>query len=235
MDSLNSDPRMWANFILWICNTVLVLFIAMLSFKLAEFKEDKGDESEAKNLRIWGYFFVILALSQIANLIWRFAVSDALLIEILLRTAHTLFYVALFIRVLNIEKSLIELNWYKRYYFSAIVLISIIINIVTPTWVITEISLLQVILFAFVTLGFSVFPIIYFYVASKSSGTVRTNALKVSAGAVFLALGYLFNPQTLEGYRVIPGLGYWIDWLYITAPVSIIIGALLIYDSYRKI
>ncbi|MHC1590474.1 MAG: hypothetical protein ACXQS8_00135, partial [Candidatus Helarchaeales archaeon] len=69
----------------------------------------------------------------------------------------------------------------------------------------------------------------------SSDNELRLNALKVSAGAVFIGLGVVIRPQNLIGYVNIPPVCFFIDWFYITAPISIIIGTILIYDSFRKL
>ncbi|NVM52350.1 MAG: hypothetical protein HWN66_01520, partial [Candidatus Helarchaeota archaeon] len=144
-------------------------------------------------------------------------------------------FVACFVRIFQIEKSLIKLEWYKRHYFAAIVFVTIFINIfVNPVYLKTP-SAFQFIFLAILGLGYLVFPMIYYYVASKSTGDIRKNALKVFVGAGFIALGFLFRYQNLEGYiGANTLLNTLIEYLYITAPISLILGTLFIYDGFRR-
>ncbi|MHA1275873.1 MAG: hypothetical protein ACTSQI_05335 [Candidatus Helarchaeota archaeon] len=238
MDSL-LDPLMSANFTLWICITILILYIAIFSFRGARSLQTTIDQSQKKNLRRWGYFFLLLTISNILILTWRFAFSNGIITDILERSANALFYCACFIKVVDIEKSLIESDSfprYTRYYFSSIVCITILINIIVPPRSLKIISPWQITFLLIVTIGYSVFPIIYFYVSRKSSGKVRFDALKVSIGAIFLALGYLFRPENLIAYY---GMSNFIDTVinlfYLTAPIDIVVGVLLIFDSYRRL
>ena len=230
METLN-NPLIWANFILWIVGTALILIIGMIVFRLSQKTEIEQDEAQKKHLLTWGYFFLILVISNVLILLWRFAISNSFFLDILERCANALFYTACFIKVFDIEKRGMKK---KRYFFSYIIGIIIILNLVVSPSLLKTISPLQIAFICIVTLGYSVFPIIYFLVSRQAMGEVRGNALKVSAGAIFLALGYLFRPENLVAYRITPFLNTVIDCFYITCPISIIIGILLIYESFRK-
>jgi hypothetical protein len=231
METLD-NPVLWTNFILWISNTALALLIATMCFNRSE----KSEDTQRRTFKTWTFFFIFLAISNVLMLIWRFAISDALWVDILERTSNVLFYAACFIKVNDIEKSVIKSEWYKRYYFSAISLIAIFVNAIVPPSTLKIISIYQVVFIGLVTASYAVFPIIYFYVALKSSDTIRRGALKVCVGAVFLALGYLFRPENLEAYRGISSvLNSIIDSFYITAPIAIFLAMFLIYSSFRNI
>ena len=237
MDALDS-PLLWMNFILWIIGIGLILIVAKICRNLSQKREYQADEAQQRTFNIWSYFFILLAISNILILIWRFAIpeSNAILIDIIERSSNVLFYLACFIKVYDIEKSLIRSDWYHHHYFSTISIIAILINAAVPPAFLKAISAYQLAFLILVTISFAVFPIIYLYVALKSSGKIRRGALKVCVGAMFLALGYLFRPENLEGYRGLsPGLNTLIDSLYITAPIAIIIAVLLIYHSFRDI
>ena len=96
------NPLLWTNLLLWICNTALVVWIGIRSFKLTQEKGANIDESQKRNLQTWGYFFLILAISNILILTWRFVVSDIYFVNSLDSTANALFYIACFIKVLTI-------------------------------------------------------------------------------------------------------------------------------------
>jgi len=231
METLD-NPLLWTNFILWISSTILALFVAMICFN----RSKRSEDIQKRTFNTWTYFFVLLAVSNLLILVWRFAISDAFWVDILERTSNVLFYAAIFIKVNDIEKSVIQSGWYKRYYFSAISLIAIFVNAIVQPSILKIISVYQVVFLVLVTVSYAVFPIIYFYVAIKSSDRIRRGALQVCVGSIFLALGYLFRPENLEAYRVIsPALNNLIDSLYIIAPVGIIFAIFLIYSSFKNI
>ena len=231
MESLDS-PFTWANFILWIGSTALILIIGMIVFRLSQKTEVVQEEAQKKQLVTWEYFFFILIISNIFIILWRFAITDYLINDIFERIANGLFYFACFIKVFDIEKRGLQR---KRYFFSYIIGITIFINLLMAPSILKTVLPIQIAFICVTTIGYSVFPIIYFLVSKQSTGDVKRNALKVSAGAIFLALGYLFRPENLVAYRITPFLNSLIDCLYITAPISIIIGIILIYHSFRRI
>ncbi|NVM27535.1 MAG: hypothetical protein HWN65_01725 [Candidatus Helarchaeota archaeon] len=231
------------NITLMVCSTVLMLIIAILSFRLAGKKEDA---LEKKNMRTWGYFFLLLIFATLLTLTWRYLIPGDLalmlfgyeltVVNLVERTANAIVFIACFVRILEIEKSLIRLEWYKRHYFSAIVFVTIFINIfVDPNTLKEALSVTQLVFLAILGLGYMVFPMIYFYVARKSTGDIRTNAIKVFVGAGFIALGFLFRYHNLVGYLGMdPLLDGLIRYLAITAPISLILGTVFIFDGFRK-
>lgn len=231
MENLD-NPLIWANFILWVASTVFIFIIGMVAFRLSLKTEELLEEAQKKHWLTWGYFLLILVISNILIVLWRFAISDSLIVDVVERCANALFYFACFIKVFDIEKRGLKK---KRYFFSYIIWIIIVLNLIVLPSFLKIISPLQIAFICIITIGYSVFPIVYFIVSRQATGDVRRNALKVSAGAIFLALGYLFRPENLVAYRVTPILNAIIDCFYITAPISIIIGILLIYDSFRKV
>ncbi len=232
LDTLDNQ-LIWTNFLLWIEATLFILIIAWMSFKFSKERGASAGANRERNLFLWGCFFFILAISNVLILTWRFAVTEIpLAVEILERGSNALFYFACFVRVFDIEKRVFEK---KRYYFSIILGITVLINLIVPPNMLKTISPWQIAFLVIVTAGYSVFPIIYFQLFRKSVGKIRANAMKVSAGAIFLAVGYLFRPENLVAYRLNPFFNMVIDIFYITAPIAVFIGAYLIYDSYRKV
>ena len=225
------NQLVWTNFLLLIEATLFSFIIALICFNKSKERGEKEGSGRDKNLAIWGYFFLILAFANILILLWRFAFTENIVVDIMERASNALFYFAVFIRVLDIEKRVFEK---KRYYFSIILVAVVLINILVPPDFLKTISVWQVVFLVIVTVGYSVFPIIYFQLYRKSSGDIRSNALKVTVGACVLALGYLFRPENLVAYRTTPLLNIVVDIFYITAPIAIIIGAFLMYDSFRK-
>ena len=215
--------------------TILALIISIISLRLSKKKKGEHDEAQRENLVIWFYFFLIIAIANMVHLTWRFGISNILLIEIFERTGNSLFYFACFIRVFKIEKSLIRLGWYRRYYFSSMVWITILINSIIPTTTLKEISYLQVLFLVLIALGYVMFPLIYLYVAKKSTGKARLDAFKVNRAAILFFFGYLFRPENLVKYGELSTImGTLVNALFIVSPITIMIAALLIYDSFRK-
>ncbi|MHA1145766.1 MAG: hypothetical protein ACTSRW_13585 [Candidatus Helarchaeota archaeon] len=230
-----SNPLLLVNFILWCSNTILAFVVVSICF-YKDVKREDLDDIEKRNLRTWSAFFLILITANVLTLIWRFLMADFLIINILERISNVLVISASFIKIIHVEKVINKMKYYKGYYFTIILAIVIFILAFIDPNLLKVVSPFQTFFIAISFAGYSIFPIIYFYVSIKSSDNeLRYNGLKVSAGAVFIGLGVVIRPQNLIGYVNIPPVCYFIDWFYITAPISIIIGIILIYDSFRRI
>ncbi|MHA1788919.1 MAG: hypothetical protein ACTSXT_06785 [Candidatus Helarchaeota archaeon] len=201
-------------------------------------KKTKYDGTTRRNIIIWGYFFLIIIITSIIILIWKINYNywDYEIKDIVERISNILIFLACLIKVYDVEKVLNESKNYKGYYFSILMLIVMIIMVFISPSLLKTISIIQIILIIFIFAGFSIFPIIYLYLAVKSGGEVRYNSLKVSAGAVFIGLGFLFRYENLIGYlNINPILDQLIDFLNITSPISIIIGIILIFWSFLNV
>ena len=143
-------------------------------------------------------------------------------------------YVAFLAKIIYLEYVMHQMEYYKGYIFS--ILISIVIGLIFFFDIdyIKEIGPLQYIFLTLIVVGYSVLPILYFLLCLKTVGRSRLNAFEVAAGAVFLGLGLLFRPSNLEGYyNITPLMDTLINYTYITAPISLLLASLLIFESIR--
>ena len=222
------------NFILFYIALSLVLVFSIITIVYYYKKKDELEDSDKKSVFSWMLFFIIIVIQLFIMSLWKFWITDVFLANILERIANTLVFLAMLIKVIDIERSCNKLDYYKGYWFSIVSGISMSISILIDPVILKVISPFQMVFVAMMFCGVAIFPIIYFYVAIKSLGNIRTNALLVSAGAVFIGLGYLFRPANLIAYRVDPILNILVDYLYITFPISLMIGFTLIFISMRN-
>jgi len=224
------------NFILLMVSISLAALVAIITFITFQRKKDTYEDIDRKNVISWGVFFIVLIIQLGIMIYWKFFVTDSFLSNIFERITNTVFFLTALIKVVDIEISINKtFDFYKGYYFTILLVVVLCINIFIDPDLLKVIGPLQVVFLTIMTVGFSIFPIIFFYVAIKSTGEIKQNSLLVSAGAVFLGLGYLFRPLNLIAYRAFsPLLSTLIDYLYITSPVSIIIGIVLIFISFMR-
>jgi len=226
------------NLSLWIINISLNIYIILyIFFKLyiKKYSEEERKELNVLNLTTWLLFLLLICVANIITLFFRFVVIEESLGLLLEGIAIILVYIAIFIKVLYLENLLHKLKYYKRYYVSIISFINIIIFFfITPTQF-KEVGTLQYILLILIAINFSFLPILYLFLSIKTTGENRRRAFEISAGAVFLGLGLLLRPLNLEGYYGVSELlNTLIIWTYITAPISILIAMILIFDSIHK-
>ena len=233
------SPILFLNLILWITNILFTFLIIIYLFhrlyKKNENQEKKEERINLFNIITWLFFLILICIANIVMLLSRFLVMDDYLRSLLEKVSIILIQSAVLVRVVYLEYTIKKMKPYKGYYFSIISIITVLLYIFMSPEEFKEISMLQIILIVFIFFNFSILPILYFYLALKTTGKSRMNSLKISAGLVFVGLGLLFRPQNLEGYLELSQLlDILIVYTYITAPISVLIGIILISDSFRK-
>ena len=206
--------------------SMVIFYILRKLYIREELKRLKEERINVYNLITWAIFFVIICVSNILKCVsLAFIINgqnaDAPIILILYRIRIVIIYTAFLVKILYLEYVLKSQKFYKGYIFSIIISIIIIILILVDPSTLMEIGAFQIIFIILIFTGYSLLPILYFYLAIKTVGQSRKNALKVSAGAVLLGLGCLFRPENLGGYIGISDLlDILIGYTYITAPIS---------------
>ncbi len=221
------DLLFTTNYVLWGGVIAFALCLCIMAFRKGR---GESNEVEKSNKTTWALFLLLIAIDGGIMLAWKLPVSgDALFLNLMERAFNSVFFLAAFIKVVNIEKSINNLKFYKGYWFSIVSAVNVCLNLFIDPDFLKTISPFQVVFIIIIFFGFAIFPIIYLYVAMKSSGDIKAGSLKVSAGAVLLGLGFLFRPENLDAYvslgGLIPGL---LPYLNLTSPISVLIGLLLI-------
>ncbi|MDX1797793.1 MAG: hypothetical protein R3255_04015 [Candidatus Lokiarchaeia archaeon] len=113
---------------------------------------------------------------------------------------------------------------YERHYFAGIIPLILILALAFTS--------LPNIILIFIFLGTTFIPYIIFLIIFKNTGTKKTKTLKLIFGSLFIGLGIVFKPEIVGGYLGISGILDALIWL--TAPISFIIGSLIIVESFRR-
>ncbi|MHA1274554.1 MAG: hypothetical protein ACTSQP_05370 [Promethearchaeota archaeon] len=224
--------------ILWILGIIIGIVIVVFSLIKILLKKYSKEFEESRfarvNIYTWIIFLMLIACANILTTIIQFYTSNQAISGILERISIVLIYTAIFAKVIYIENSLNRLEYYRGHYFTIISIITILVFIFVDPEFLKKISPLQIILIFLIFIDYSLMPVLYFYLALKTTGQSRKDALKISAGSVFIGLGLLFRPLNLQGYYGITQLlDALINYTNITAPISIIIGFILIFNGFR--
>ena len=231
-------PLLLLSLILWIMNICFTLFIIIYIFNKLfikkEIKDLKAENINVINIVTWFVFLILVCIANILAVLVRFYITNTSLNLLLQKFSFILFYSAIAIKVIYLEYAINKWKYYKGYYFSFIAIITVILFFAINPSDFLERNPLQIFLLIIIIADFSFLPILYFILSIKTKGKDRRNAFKISAGAVFLGLGLLFRPLILEGYYGISEmLDILINYTYLTAPTSILIAMILIFDSMR--
>ncbi len=219
------------NLVLWLIEIVITFSIA--SYILIKFfkKQDKFDKIQKENVFTWFLLFFMLSIANTLNILWRFVVidtEDALLIN---RISVLLCFSFMMIKTINIERGINRSNLYRGYYFTVISLISLIFFVLSYFYTLS--IGITTIIFIIISIGWSLLPIIFLYLAIKTIGESRKNSLKVFIGSIVLIGAMLLQPQNInflsnwENYELLFSISMFLD------PIIIIFGTLVIFSGAK--
>jgi len=236
------NPLSFLDIGLWLTAIIItsVIGIYTLIKYYSKRSESETKKLENENILTWALFMILMSAGSICQLLWRFVFPVtsyyvfspfvfAILISIILVD------VAILIKIINIERGMNRLKFFKGYYFTIIMLISIIYVIIYYPFIREEIGILHIIYMLLAIVGFCVFPGIFLYLAIKTTGDARIKAVEVVIGAIFIGGSLLFQPQNAATYLIgNPNYHFWMIFFLIICPIWMILGILLIYNSYRS-
>jgi hypothetical protein len=104
---------------------------------------------------------------------------------------------------------------YKRHYFAGIIPFIIVL-------LLSFTGLPNIILLCILTSA-SFIPYLLFLIFLKNTATSKLKSLKVISGVILIGLGSILRPEI-----------FLINLMNITSPIILIIGIMLIFDSFRK-
>ena len=204
-----------------------------------EIKKIEEERGTILNLITWMLLFLLIAIAHIGKIMISFAsISDPgaeSLENTLGKSGIILIFIAFLIKIVYVERVINKQELYNSYYFSIIFAIVIICIALVDLEALFTIGPLQFIILGLMVGGYSILPLLYLYLAIKTVGETRKNALKVSIGIFLFGISSLIQADTLEGYfGLSPFLDTIIELTYITGPIGVMISIILIYDSFRK-
>jgi len=203
--------------ILFLVNVVLSISIALIIvnklYISKKFSKDK-DFHFYNDLFSWEIFFFIIAIE---NLMKIFSVSlpiDFVTYDFLLRIRILLLFFPFWNKIIHLEKIMNKIT-YERHYFAG--LIPLII-----TLILSFTGLPNIILICIFTSS-SFIPYLLFLILLKNTATSKLKSLKVISAVILIGLGSVLRPEI-----------FLINLMNITSPIILIIGTMLIFDSFRK-
>lgn len=206
-------------------------FIAVTTHYLMQ-KQKLGDALVQLNTKTWVLFWFCHVVSYTLGLISRLYLSEyenaAQLVDTISMNA---IMIGVTIKVYYVEKLIEPI---KRHYFTFFNLFAIVFIFVTWETVKSSEPIILIV-FLLQALGFVVLPFMYLYIAMKSEGLIRKNAIFALVGLLIIELSLSFQAHNVV--VVIPN--YIEDFIaifrfppQILNPILVIVGTLLVYKSY---
>jgi len=203
--------------ILFLVNVVLSISIALIIINKLYISKKFSKEKDFhfyNDLFSWEIFFFIIAIE---NLMKIFSVSlpvDIVTYDFLLRIRILLLFFPFWNKIIHLEKIMNKIT-YERHYFAGIIPLTIIL-------ILSFTGLPNIILLCILT-STSFIPYLLFLILLKNTATSKLKSLKVISGIIFIGLGSILRPEI-----------FLINLTNITSPIILIIGTMLIFDSFRK-
>ena len=203
--------------ILFLVNVVLSISIALIIINKLYISKKFSKEKDFhfyNDLFSWEIFFFIIAIENLMKIFSVFLLVDIVTYDFLLRIRILLLFFPFWNKIIHLEK-IMNIITYERHYFAGIIPLTIIL-------ILSFTGLPNIILLCILT-STSFIPYLLFLILLKNTATSKLKSLKVISGVILVGLGSILRPEI-----------FLINLMNITSPIILIIGTMLIFDSFRK-
>ena len=159
-------------------------------------------------------FFFFIAAENLLKIISVFLPLNVITNDFLLRIRILILFFPFWNKMIHLEKVMNKIT-YEKHYLAGIIPFIIVI--------ILGISGLPNILLLYIFTSTSFIPYLLFLILLKNTGTPKSKSLEIILGVIFVGMGSIFRPEI-----------FLVNLMNITAPLKLIIGTMLIFDSFRK-
>ena len=173
----------------------------------------------------WEMLFFFIGAENIIKILSIFLSANTGILNLLLRFRILILFFPFWNNIIHLEKVMNKIT-YERHYFAGLIPIIIIL-------LLGFIGLPYFILIL-VFLVFSLIPFILLVIFLKNSNSTRKKISEIILGSIFIGLGCIFRPEILINSPDLTGtMNLFVDFTNIIAPISLILGTILIFDSFR--
>ncbi|MHA2036102.1 MAG: hypothetical protein ACW98X_06685 [Promethearchaeota archaeon] len=208
--------------------TLSIIFALVIINKLYISKKftKERDFHFYNDLFSWEMFYFFIGIENIIKILSVFISANVEFSYLLLRIRILILFFPFWNKIIHLEKVMNKIT-YERHYFAGIIPFIIIILL--------GFSNLPNFILIMIFLGTSLIPYILLVVFLKNSDITKKRMIRIIFGVTFIGLGFIIRPEILTDYPTITGTpDLLIIMTTITAPVSLNLGVLLIYGSFRS-
>ena len=203
--------------LLLLVNVVLSILIALIIINKLYISKKFSKEKDFhfyNDLFSWEIFFFIIAIENFMKILSVSLPIDIVTYDLLLRIRILLLFFPFWNKIIHLEKVMNRIT-YERHYLAGIIPLILILLL--------SFTGLPNIILIYILISTSIIPYLVFLILLKNTGTPRQKSLKVISGVAFIGLGSILRPDI-----------FLINLMNITSPLILIVGTLLIFDSFRK-
>jgi hypothetical protein len=201
----------------FLANVVLSLLIASIIITKLYISKKFSKEKDFhfyNDLFSWEIFFFVIAIENFMKILSVFLTVDTITYDLLLRIRILLLFFPFWNKIIHLEKVMNKITYEKHYLAGIIPFIIILLLSFTS---------LPNILLIYILISTSFIPYLLFLLLLKNTGTSKLKSLKVFSGVTLIGLGNILKPEI-----------FLINLIHITSPIILLIGTMLIFDSFRK-
>ena len=194
--------------------SILIALIIINKLYISKKFSKEKDFHFYNDLFSWEIFFFIIAIENSMKILSISLPLDFVTYHLLLRIRILLLFLPFWSKIIHLEKVMNKIT-YKRHHLAGIIpIITVLLLGFT--------SLPNIILICILT-STSFTPYLVFLILLKNTGISKQKSLKVISGVILIGLGSILRPEI-----------FLLNLLNITSPIILIIGTMLIFDSFRK-
>jgi len=203
--------------LLFLVNAVLSISLAFIIINKLYISKKFSKEKDFhfyNDLFSWEIFFLIIAIENIMRILSVSLPVDFMTNDLLLRIRILLLFFPFWNKIIHLEKVMNKIT-YERHYLAGIIPFIIVLLL--------SFTGLPNIILIYILTSTSFIPYLFFLIFLKNTGTSNRKSLKVISGVIFIGLGSILKPGIFS-----------INLMNIASPIILIIGTMLIFDSFRR-
>lgn len=203
--------------VIYSVNTFLSLILAITIIEKLYISKKFSKEKDFhfyNDLFSWEIFFFFMTAENLLKIISVFLPLNIISNDILLRIRISILFFPFWNKIIHLEKVMDKITYEKHYLAGLIPFIIVII---------LSISGLPNLLLLYIFFSSSFIPYVLFLILLRNTGTPKSKSLEIILGITFVGMGIILQPEI-----------FLVNLMNIIAPLKLIIGTLLIFDSFRK-
>jgi len=211
--------------VIYVANVILSIVIALMIIDKLYISKKFSKEKDFhlyNDLFSWEMFFIFIGIANVINILSILIQPTAEIPDFFLKIRLFILFFAIWIKIIHLEKVMDKIT-YERHYIAGV-----IPCIFTLVFILIDVPIL---ILSLIFLGTSLIPYMILVLIYRNTSTLNKKSMKIIFGLICLVTGFVFVPALIADFVRAPET---LDLIIIVAPILIIIGNLLIFESFRK-
>jgi len=211
--------------VIYLVNSTLSILVALMIINKLYISKKYTKENDFhlyNDLFSWEMFFIFIGIVSVIEVLSIVILLTAEIPAFFFKIRLFILFFAFWIKIIHLEKVMDKIT-YERHYFAGV-----IPCIFTLVFILIDVPIL---ILSFIFLGSSLIPYTILVLFYRNTSTLNKKSMKILAGMICLVTGFIFGPLLIDDFVKAPEI---LDLIILVTPILIIIGNLLIFESFRK-